>query len=362
MGMLATPDTACQPDNNEALANMICKKDTIPPKPDYAKALQAPPIPSPSNFRHENPEVRARVSTHNGISAIIFKARDYYGVTGEECKFTLVGKFPRTRPKIENGENIKEEAEISQNKSQTSYDKGNNKGKEIGKQGRSGLKERLNKIKKKKKKKVSKKRTNIKIKNNNINGKENVETRNKMVIQSTGDRGYETNVPYEQNARQNTVNEQKIVEETGLNRKEECSDNILEKTGENYLHENNESSSLPSNIKNMSPINLVVDLNDNLLTSFSSQDMVMSHFDSSMVLKEKVPVEGTSTDALNETLIYGPLVSATSPLRPSPSFVSGHEKNLMLENVMSESLVDHLFKGDLLEERGKSSNIIAMRD
>ncbi|MCD9643162.1 hypothetical protein HAX54_030381 [Datura stramonium] len=122
------------------------------------------------------------------------------------------------------GENNKEGAEISQNKSQTSYDKGNNKGREIDKQGRSGLKDRLNKIKKKKNKK-------------------------------------------------NTMNEQKIVEETGLDRKEECSDTILEETGEN-LHENNESSILPSNIKNMSPINLVVDLNDNILTSFSPQDMV----------------------------------------------------------------------------------------
>lgn len=35
------------------------------------------------------------------MPAVIFKAKDYYGVMAEECKLTVMGKFLRTRPKIE---------------------------------------------------------------------------------------------------------------------------------------------------------------------------------------------------------------------------------------------------------------------
>lgn len=48
-----------------------------------------------------DPSVKARVSTHNGIPAVIFKASDYYGVMAKECKYTIIGKFLRTRPNIE---------------------------------------------------------------------------------------------------------------------------------------------------------------------------------------------------------------------------------------------------------------------
>lgn len=46
--------------------------------------------------------VVARHSNHNGMPAIIFKSKfkskDYYGITAEECRYTIVGRFLKPRP------------------------------------------------------------------------------------------------------------------------------------------------------------------------------------------------------------------------------------------------------------------------
>lgn len=43
----------------------------------------------------------AKHMRHKNKPAVIFKATDYYGVMAEECKLTLVGKFPTERSRIE---------------------------------------------------------------------------------------------------------------------------------------------------------------------------------------------------------------------------------------------------------------------
>lgn len=45
--------------------------------------------------------VIARQTTHNGMSAMIFKAKDYYEIMAEECKLTIAGRFLKLRPQIE---------------------------------------------------------------------------------------------------------------------------------------------------------------------------------------------------------------------------------------------------------------------
>ncbi|KAK6777563.1 hypothetical protein RDI58_024281 [Solanum bulbocastanum] len=51
--------------------------------------------------RHPRESVFAKITTHNGIPAVIFKATDYYGIMADECKFTIVGSFLKTRPQID---------------------------------------------------------------------------------------------------------------------------------------------------------------------------------------------------------------------------------------------------------------------
>lgn len=64
-------------------AEKITPTEEIPATSNYASALKAPIIPSPSPNRHGNPDVKAQFSTHNGMPAVIFKASDYYGVMAE---------------------------------------------------------------------------------------------------------------------------------------------------------------------------------------------------------------------------------------------------------------------------------------
>lgn len=73
----------------------------IPEKQNYAGAIRAPTFASPNANRQGSLEVKARYSTHNGMPAIIFKGFYYYGIMAQQCKFTIVGKFLRTRPQIE---------------------------------------------------------------------------------------------------------------------------------------------------------------------------------------------------------------------------------------------------------------------
>uniref|UniRef100_M1DGL7 Uncharacterized protein n=1 Tax=Solanum tuberosum TaxID=4113 RepID=M1DGL7_SOLTU len=49
--------------------------------------------------RHPKESVIARITTHNGIPAVIFKVKDYYGIMAEECRLTIVGRFLKVRPK-----------------------------------------------------------------------------------------------------------------------------------------------------------------------------------------------------------------------------------------------------------------------
>lgn len=51
--------------------------------------------------RHEHESVVARRTTHNGMRAIIFKAKDYYGIMASECRKTIVGRFLKIMPQIE---------------------------------------------------------------------------------------------------------------------------------------------------------------------------------------------------------------------------------------------------------------------
>lgn len=64
----------------------------------YANVISVTPN---INSAPNRPPVLARTSTHNGMPAVIFKAKDYYGVMAEECKYLIVGRFIRVRPQIE---------------------------------------------------------------------------------------------------------------------------------------------------------------------------------------------------------------------------------------------------------------------
>lgn len=73
------------------------------------KFLQSSAMPPPQLLLSDhNPpkkgwEIRMwkLVTMHNAISAVVFKFVDYYGVMDELCKYTIIGKFLRTQPKIE---------------------------------------------------------------------------------------------------------------------------------------------------------------------------------------------------------------------------------------------------------------------
>ncbi|OIT39392.1 hypothetical protein A4A49_30737 [Nicotiana attenuata] len=70
-------------------------------KISYATRVTTAPPTSASSTHRGCEAVTARKTTHNGIPAIIFKAKDYYGVMAEECRRTIVGRFIKIRPQIE---------------------------------------------------------------------------------------------------------------------------------------------------------------------------------------------------------------------------------------------------------------------
>lgn len=63
--------------------------------------ITSPSSSSPNTFRQEKENVIARQRTHNGMPDVIFKALDYYGITAELCKYSIVGKFLRPCPQID---------------------------------------------------------------------------------------------------------------------------------------------------------------------------------------------------------------------------------------------------------------------
>lgn len=99
MGMLAD-DISVLPTGNLAPPAMATNpKEAIHQKVDYAATVTAP-TKSKSN-RLADPNVKARITTNNGMPMVIFKSSDYNGVMAGECKYTIIGKFLRTHPNIE---------------------------------------------------------------------------------------------------------------------------------------------------------------------------------------------------------------------------------------------------------------------
>ncbi|OIT38822.1 cytosolic sulfotransferase 12 [Nicotiana attenuata] len=75
--------------------------ETILRKSSYATTLGMALNSTATPSRQEQEAVIARRTTHNGMPAVIFKAKDYYGVMADECKRTLVGRFLKIRPQID---------------------------------------------------------------------------------------------------------------------------------------------------------------------------------------------------------------------------------------------------------------------
>lgn len=69
----------------------------IPTKLSYANTINSTPNPT----KQEQESVIARRTSHNGMPAVIFKTKDYYGVMTAECRRTIVGRFLKIRPQIE---------------------------------------------------------------------------------------------------------------------------------------------------------------------------------------------------------------------------------------------------------------------
>ncbi|MCD9558633.1 hypothetical protein HAX54_016084 [Datura stramonium] len=168
--------------------------------------------------------------------------------------------------------------------------------------GNSLLKERLNKIKRKKKRKVPKKRTRFKVKigadmNKQQNtfeyDKHDTNTNEQQIIRcmhSSNDTENSDKVPItankeNSNDQEHTEKGNDINSESGRKRMNygvDTGDNIKEK----YIAPE-ESSSVPSNIKNLPPISLVVDLNDNMLESYSSQEVIGSKDDENVIVNDE---------------------------------------------------------------------------
>lgn len=75
--------------------------EVIAPKSTYANTITGIASPSTAHAHHPRESVIARHTTHNGMPAVIFKAKDYYGIMAEECKRTIVGRFLKPRPQID---------------------------------------------------------------------------------------------------------------------------------------------------------------------------------------------------------------------------------------------------------------------
>lgn len=77
----------------------------ISDKPPYASTITAPATnhthPSTTILQGRE-KVQARHSAHNGMPAVIFKASEYYGVIADECRYTIVCRFYKTRPELTN--------------------------------------------------------------------------------------------------------------------------------------------------------------------------------------------------------------------------------------------------------------------
>lgn len=64
--------------------------ETIEGKQSYATRVTAPSSSTSNPTRPEKDKVIARQTTHNGIPSVIFKAKYYYSIMAESCKYTIV--------------------------------------------------------------------------------------------------------------------------------------------------------------------------------------------------------------------------------------------------------------------------------
>lgn len=87
--------------NSAPLAGAIHNPTLIEEKCFYANTITAPTSSTSKTNRQEREQVLARHTTHNGMPVVIFKAKDYYGVMAEDCKYTLVGRFFKSKPQID---------------------------------------------------------------------------------------------------------------------------------------------------------------------------------------------------------------------------------------------------------------------
>ncbi|XP_060195140.1 uncharacterized protein LOC132624363 [Lycium barbarum] len=67
----------------------------------FANAITAPSSSNQLPLGREKDKVDACQSIHNGVPAVIFKVSEYYGVVADECRYTLVGRFLKARPQID---------------------------------------------------------------------------------------------------------------------------------------------------------------------------------------------------------------------------------------------------------------------
>ncbi|XP_059281415.1 uncharacterized protein LOC132035126 [Lycium ferocissimum] len=101
MGTPKSPEKARLVDNPQGEGSGKAFANENQQKINYAMAIQNPAIPNPSHSQFGNPEVKARSTIHNGVPAVLFKAKDYYELMALEFKYMLVGKFIKTRPQLD---------------------------------------------------------------------------------------------------------------------------------------------------------------------------------------------------------------------------------------------------------------------
>lgn len=66
-------------------------------KPSFAAAVQAK-LPS---LDEGTAQIKIRYDTHLGKSTVLFSAEDYFITLAQDCKLTLIGKFYRGKPTME---------------------------------------------------------------------------------------------------------------------------------------------------------------------------------------------------------------------------------------------------------------------
>ncbi|OIS98131.1 hypothetical protein A4A49_05154 [Nicotiana attenuata] len=75
--------------------------EAVTTKTSYAGAISAAKQAPESSKQQTRESVIATDTTHNGMSAVLFKAAGYYRIMAEECRLTIVGRFLKPRPQID---------------------------------------------------------------------------------------------------------------------------------------------------------------------------------------------------------------------------------------------------------------------